>query len=52
MKVTAQMFKDNPKLTPKEIMDKVSKERHKSNKRMPNRETKRREHEIKLMENK
>ena len=52
MKVTSKMFTDNPNLTPREIMDKVSSKRHKSTKRMPDRDAKRREHEIKLMENK
>ena len=52
MKVTGKMFTENPTLTPREIMDKISKERHKSNKRMPNREEKRKEHEIIIMESK
>ena len=52
MKVTTKMFADNPTLTPIEIMNKISNERHKSNKRMPNRDEKRKEHEIIIMENK
>ena len=52
MKVTSQMFKDNPNLTPKEIMDKYEKKRFKSNKRMPNRLERRDENEIKQLENK
>lgn len=52
MRVTSQMFKDNPDLTAKEIIEKITNERHKSDKRMPNREERRTENEIKQLEKK
>jgi len=52
MKVTSKMFNDNPNLTPKEIFHKVSKERHKSKRRMPSRDERRTENEIVQLETK
>lgn len=52
MKVTLKMFNDNPNLSPLEILEKVSKDRHKSNKTMPTPEERKTEHEIKQLEQK
>ena len=52
MRITAEMFNKNPNLSPIELMEKISKERHKLHKRMPTRNERRAETEIKQMEEK
>ena len=44
------MFNDNPDLSPMEIMEKISRERHKSEKKMPTREERNEENSIKKYE--